>query len=147
MYYAIRLSSLPFTRYAWIHICSHLWGRYLTQIQDGFLVHVCPVLKKQSHRVTIPVKNHLMINHESEITLLLVSLAAIYVIKRSFESQQKEAKKNTKNRQKIEGFLRRQEFILKSDKTLYRNYILSMPALIYAESTELLAKSCILVYY
>ena len=88
-----------------------------------------------------------MINHESEITLLLVSLAAIYVIKRSFESQQKEAKKNTKNRQKIEGFLRRQEFILKSDKTLYRNYILSMPALIYAESTELLAKSCILVYY
>ena len=34
-----------------------------------------------------------MINHESEIALLLVSLAAIYVIKRSFESQQKEAKK------------------------------------------------------
>ena len=70
-----------------------------------------------------------MINHASEITLLLVSLTAIYV------------------RQKIEGFLRRQEFILKSDKILYRHYILSMPALFYAESTELLAKSCILVYY
>ena len=87
------------------------------------------LLKEQRHRVTTPVKNRLTINHASEITLLLVSLTAIYV------------------RQKIEGFLRRQEFILKSDKILYRHYILSMPALFYAESTELLAKSCILVYY
>ena len=30
---------------------------------------------------------------------------------------------------------------------LYRHYILSMPALFYAESTALLAKSRILVYY
>ena len=47
----------------------------------------------------------------------------------------------------MEGFLLRPEvtslsrdfFILKSDKILYRHYILSMPALFYAESTELLA--------
>ena len=58
--------------------------------------------------VTIPVKNCLMINHSSEITLLIWSLTAFNVIKCSFESYNRKKQKNTKtdrkNKQKSRVF-------------------------------------------
>ena len=37
--------------------------------------------------------------------------------------------------------------MIEGDKIFYRHYILFMPALFHAESTELLAKTRILAYY
>ena len=91
-------------------------------------------------------------------TTYIIFYCFSYVIKCTFESHNKRSKKKNKNRKNIQkngGFFTATGsdvtatwlFILKSDKILYRHYILSTPALFYAESTALLAKSRILVYY
>ena len=63
------------------------------------------------------------------------------------ERSKKNTKTNRKTRQKFEGFSPRPEVtsLLRDYVSLKVTKYFTMPALFYAQSTELLAKSCILV--
>jgi len=89
------------------------------------------------------VKNRLMIKYASKITLIILSFTVLISYECIFESHNRKKKKTKANSKNGEFVLRQPEvtslshdYFSKSDKIFYPHYILPIPALFYAQSTE-----------